>query len=133
MPDRKKTWLGSFMASLLSLCGCGQPAAPTNDGTKAPTLVEEIAVDGFDPDGEPVIRKWSDGSLSIHFEAMPPFFAEDDGTEGDFEDFDRTMEDALGVSVDRDDREVFMIRSPAPDTIERAKAWLEGYRDKGAK
>ena len=132
MPDPKRTIFGSLMASLLSICGCGQPAAPTNDNPGEPTLIEEIAVNGFDPDGEPAIKKWSDGTLWIHFEAMPPFFAEDAGTEQDFESFESKIEDALGVAVRRDDRELFVIDKPNPDTAEKAKAWLEAYRENGA-
>jgi hypothetical protein len=97
-----------------------------------PTLVEEIAVSGFDPDGEPVIKKWSDGSMWIHFEAMPPFFAEEDGTEAAFETFETQIQDAIGVPVIREDREVFVIPNPQPDTAAKAKAWLESYRGAGS-
>jgi len=130
MNTRKKTLIGSVIASILSLCGCGQSTPPPQDGHNEPTLVEEISVTGFDPDGEPVIKKWSDGSLWIHFEAMPPFFAEDDGTESEFETFEKKIQDALGVSVSREDREVFVIQNPAPDTGNKAKAWLERFHDR---
>jgi hypothetical protein len=129
---RKKTLIGSLIASILSLCGCGQSAAPPRQGSPEPTLIEEISVSGFDSDGEPVIKKWSDGSIWIHFEAMPPFFAEDNGTEAEFENFETKIQEALGVPVRRDDREVFVIADPKPDTGAKAKAWLEAYRDKGA-
>lgn len=128
MPDRNKTIFGTLLASLLSICGCGQPAAPPNQRADEPKLIEEIAINGFDPDGEPVIKKWSDGSLWIHFEAMPPFFAEDDNTDTEFETFELIIQDALGVPVRRDVREVFIIEQPKPDTAEEAKAWLESYR-----
>ena len=128
MTGRTKTLLTSLVASMLSVCGCGQPAAPPDRNVVEPTVVEEVSVSGFDPDGEPVIKKWSDGSLWIHFEAMPPFFAEDEGTEAEFENFETTIQEALGVPVHRDDREVFIIKNPKPDTAEKAKAWLEGYR-----
>lgn len=118
-----------ILASLLIACGCGQPDVPMNEN---PTLIDEIAVHGFDHDGEPVIKRWSDGTLWIHFEAMPPFFAEDDGTEQDFEHFETKLQDALRVTVRRDDREVFVIDRPNPDTAEKAKAWLEAYRNNGA-
>ncbi len=126
--SRKQSWLGSLLASVLSLCGCGQPANPPAQGRPEATVTEEIPVSGFDADGEPVIRKRSDGSLWIHFEAMPPFFAEEDGTEAEFEDFESKLQDALGVPVRREDREVFVIANPGPDTAARAKAWLQGYR-----
>lgn len=129
---RKKTLIGSFVASILSLSGCGQPGAPPKQAVPEPMVVEEVPVNGFDPDGEPVIKKWSDGSIWIHFEAMPPFFAEDAGTEADFEDFEKKVQDALGVPVRREDREAFIITDPEPDTAQKAKAWLEAYRTEGA-
>jgi hypothetical protein len=91
------------------------------------TLIEEIEVTGFDPDGEPVIQRWADGSIVILFNAMPPFFAEDGGTEDEFENFETTIGFVLGVEVLRDDREVFVIQMPREDTIVKAKAWLENY------
>jgi hypothetical protein len=113
----KKTLIGLMMAF------------PEQNASK-PAVIETISVSGFDRDGEPVIKKWSDGTISIHFEAMPPFFAEDEGTESDFKTFEATIEDALGVPVRRDDRELFTITNPKPDTAEKAKAWLEAYRKK---
>ncbi len=130
MIAHKKTLIGSIIASMLSLCGCGQntppPSPPAHD---EPTLIEQIKVTGFDADGEPIINKWSDGSLWIHFQAMPPFFAEDNGTESEFETFELKVQDALGVPVVREDREVFVIRNPAPDTAEKAKSWLENFHN----
>lgn len=126
----KRALLGVMIAWASSLFGCGKPGAVPPQGASKPTVVEEVAVSGFDREGEPVIRKMSDGTISIHFEAMPPFFAEDDGTESEFENFETTIQKALGVPVRRDDREVFTITNPKPDTAERAKAWLEGYRKK---
>lgn len=62
---------------------------------------------------------------------MPPFFAEDEGTEADYEAFEKTIQDSLGVTVIREDREVFVIKDPKPDTAEQAKAWLETFRTNG--
>ena len=103
-----------------------------NENKGDPTILREITVNGFDPDGEPVIELWSDGKLIVHFEAMPPFFAEDNGSESDFEDFDVQMRVALGVDVRQEDREVFVIETPFDDTLEKAKTWLETYRTAGA-
>ncbi len=127
MNTRKKTLIGSLFASMLSLCGCGQTPSPPQAAPDEPTLVEEITVTGFDADGEPIIKKWSDGSLWIHFEAMPPFFAEDNGTESEFQTFELKIQEALSVPVVREDREVFVIQNPAADTAEKAKSWLEGF------
>ena len=131
MNNRTKTLVGSFIASVLSLCGCAPNALTANGTAQANlTIIEEVKVTGFDSEGEPCIRKLSDGSLWIHFEAMPPFFAEDAGIESSFDAFELKIQEALGVPVSREDRELFVIRSPAVDTAEKAKAWLEGFRTK---
>ena len=127
---RTNSLIGGLLASILALLGCGQSASSPSHDPSEPTLIEEVSVSGFDPDGEPVIKKWSDGSMWIHFAAMPPFFAEDYGTEADFENFDTEIQEAIGVPVRRDDREVFVIMNPKQDTAGVAKAWLESYRDK---
>lgn len=126
----KKTLVGLMVAWAGSLFGCGKPAAVPGQSASPPTVTERIAVSGFDREGEPVIKKQSDGSILVHFEAMPPFFAEDEGTESDFENFEATLQEALGVPVRRDDREVFVIAKPNPDTAEKLKVWLEAYRKK---
>ena len=98
-------------------------------------VVAESAISGFDPDGEPVIRLMSDGSLQIQFEAMPPFFAEDAGTEAEFDDFRAKMEAAIGCPVVQDDRELFIINStdgdavkrPDGDAVKRIERWLQTY------
>jgi hypothetical protein len=56
MSDRERSCVGAVIASLLSLCGCGQPAAPLNVKGDEPSVIEEITVQGFDPEGEPVSR-----------------------------------------------------------------------------
>lgn len=90
-------------------------------------IVSEKEINGFDPDGEPVIQTLADGSLQIVFEAMPPFFSEDAGTEHEFEKFENQMAQSLGVEVTREDRELFVISSPASDTLEKAIRWLENF------
>lgn len=126
MNATQKSLVSAVIGSLLSLIGCGQ-AQPVSVDAGERSIVEEIPVVGFDKEGEPVIKRWSDGSLSIHFEAMPPFFAEDNGTQKQFEQFETKLEAALGVAVTQDDREVFMIKNPKPDTAANAKKWLEAY------
>ncbi len=93
-----------------------------------PTIVKKTTVVGFDPAGEPEIREMSDGSLSIVFNFMPPSYAEDD--EKSFADFEKQIEKAVKVPVVREDREVFLIRKPANDTVEKARKFLEGFRKK---
>jgi hypothetical protein len=90
-------------------------------------IVNEVLVSGFDPDGEPVVRTMADGSLQIHFEAMPPFFAEDAGIEAEFDDFRAKIESATGCKVLQDDRELFIIQAPREDTALTLQKWLESY------
>lgn len=88
-------------------------------------VIKTIPVSGFDPEGEPEIRQMSDGSLHVVFNFMPPSFAEDD--ESKFVDFDKQLEKAIGVPVLWDDREVFVIRKPARDTVGKIVRFLDGY------
>jgi hypothetical protein len=89
-------------------------------------IVKTIPITGFDPEGEPEIRQMSDGSLHVVFNFMPPSFAEDD--ESKFADFDKQLEKAIGVPVLWDDREVFLIRKPAQDTVGKITRFLEAYQ-----
>jgi hypothetical protein len=92
--------------------------------------VRTIKLTGFDPKGEPIIRVMRDGSLLIVFNFMPPSFVPEDQDLGPFADFDKQLERAAGVPVVWDDREVFVIQQPRPDTIERVRKFIEGYRSK---
>ena len=89
----------------------------------------EIDIKGFDPEGEPVIQKISDGSLQIVFNFMPPSYVDDDEAMGDFDDFDKQIQAAIGVPVMWEDREIFVVETPENDTIDRLKSFLENYRD----
>ena len=92
--------------------------------------VKTIPLQGFDPGGEPSIRVMSDGSLEVCFEFMPPSDSPREGKAGlgRFAFFDQEMEQAIGVAVAWEDREFFRIEQPAPDTVERIRAFVEGYR-----
>ena len=89
--------------------------------------VRTVPVSGFDPEGEPVIEELSDGSLRVMFEFMPPSYAEDETELGPFETFDEQMQQAIGVPVQWEDRELFLIRNPKPDTLERLQKFLQNY------
>lgn len=88
--------------------------------------VEVIRLAGFDPAGEPEVRVMGDGSLSVVFNFMPPAWAEDSPER--FADFDRQLAAAVGVPVEREDREYFRVAHPAPDTVERVRAFLASYQ-----
>ena len=87
--------------------------------------VEVIPLAGFDPDGEPEVRVMADGSLCVVFNFMPPSWAEDAPER--FDDFDRQLAAAAGVPVEWEDREFFPVPRPAPDTVERVRAFLGSY------
>jgi hypothetical protein len=87
--------------------------------------VEVIPLTGFDPEGEPEIRVMPDGSLYVVFNFVPPSWAEDSPER--FDDFDRQLARGAGVSVEWEDRESFRIARPAPDTVERVRAFIGSY------
>ena len=93
-----------------------------------PTMSEPITVTGFDSAGEPEIRDGGDGALHIMFNFMPPLNGSDDyNPHPVFETFEKVLQGELGVEVIRDDRELFVIPKPKPDTAARAKAFLETF------
>lgn len=89
-----------------------------------------IPLSGFDPKGEPAIRVMADGRLYVVFNFMPPSYVPDQDGLGPFEDFDKQLERAAGVPVEWEDRESFLIRRPTPDTVERVRQFVEGFRRK---
>jgi hypothetical protein len=88
--------------------------------------VRTVPLSGFDPDGEPEIRVMRDGSLHVVFGAMPPLDLEHQ-EKYFLNHFSRQMEAEIGVPVVWEDREVFLIRSPQDDTIERIRLFVSGY------
>jgi hypothetical protein len=84
-----------------------------------------IPLRGFDPDGDPEVRRMADGSMRLMFNFMPPSWAEDNPKR--FDDFDRQLAAVTGVPVEWEDREVFRINRPAADTIERIRQFLRSY------
>lgn len=92
-------------------------------------IESEIALSGFDTEGEPTIRVMSDGSLQLLFEFMPPSYAEDENESAKFEDFDVQLERSIGLPVLWEDREFFRIESPGADTVEKIREFVERYRE----
>ena len=91
------------------------------------TPIDVILLPGFDPDGDPEIRRTATGRLWLVFNFMPPsWVAESDMDPCD--DFDRQLEAAIGVPVVWEDREFFRIDTPQPDTIDRIKQFLADFR-----
>lgn len=90
--------------------------------------MEPVTVSGFDSEGEPEIRAGDNGAIEIMFNFMPPLNgAAEPYDEAVFDRFETVLSQALGVDVVRDDRELFIIPSPKPDTAQRLKAYLESF------
>jgi hypothetical protein len=84
-----------------------------------------IPLIGFDSDGEPELRVMPDGSLYLAFNFMPPSWAGDEPEP--FDNFDQRLQQAIGVPVIWEDRELFLIQNPTPDTVERITTFLQMF------
>jgi len=95
-------------------------------------ITREIHLSGFDPEGEPVIRTMTDGTLYVVFNFMPPSWVDESeyADLGPFAEFDKEMERAIGVPVFWEDREFFLVRNPKSDTVDQITRFVEGYRKK---
>ena len=56
---------------------------------------------------------------------MPPTWAE--AQPEAFDTFDQQLQEAIGVPVVWEDRELFLIEEPAHDTVERIKTFLQTF------
>jgi hypothetical protein len=109
-----------FLEQCRKLRNCGQ----------AGDVRSTISLFGFEPRAEPVLREMHDGSLLLVFASIPPI-----GIQGGtaklrrfhMNTFGTEIERAVGVPVVWDDRDVFVIRIPEADTIERVRGFLQGY------
>lgn len=90
---------------------------------------EVIEIQGFDTDGEPEIRVFEDGHLELVFNFMPPLNGSDEPREDDdfWDNFETALQTHLGVEVQRDDREWFLIPQPKKSTIAKLKLYLESF------
>jgi hypothetical protein len=82
--------------------------------------VEEYPLTGFDPEGEPYVRRTAEGRLWLGFYFMPPSWADEadcQGPGGPWTDFDEQLSRYLGVPVVWEDREWFRIDHPKADTV----------------
>ena len=115
-----------FMFALFA-AGCRDNPPKKNEGKAMaqPAIVKAIPVKGFDPDGEPEIRVMSDGTMFVVFNFIPPSWDEDEAM---CADFDKQLAKAIGLPVQWEDRELFLIQKPVNDTAERVRAFLEAYR-----
>jgi len=90
--------------------------------------MKRIAIRGFDPAKEPFIEELDDGSLRIVFEAMPPSNCKNPNELLRFRHFRLELEYEAGTPVIHDDREIFIVPSPRPDSAERLERFLSTVR-----
>lgn len=89
-----------------------------------------IEVTGFDSHGEPEIKVFDDGHIEIMFNFMPPHHGADEGRKDPvFDIFDKWLEYKLGVPVQWEDRELFIIQKPLADTAAKLQEALEHFWD----
>ena len=83
---------------------------------------------GFDRQGEPELRHGENGGLELIFNFMPPRTATGVERMPDlFEHFESVLTDVLSVKVTRDDRELFLIAEPKPETAGRLANYLDTF------
>jgi hypothetical protein len=91
-----------------------------------------VALAGFEPGAEPVLREMRDGSLLLIFAFIPPRVTEGQPAKArrfDLNTFGAEVERAAGVPVAWDDKEVFVVQRPQGDTVERIRRFLQSFWD----
>jgi hypothetical protein len=95
--------------------------------------VEVIRLAGFDPPGEPELRRMGTGSYWLVFKQMPPTWVRT-GFDAALERlelkmaFKRQLEEAIAVPVVSVDEESFSIESPPQNCVEKVKRFLSEFR-----
>lgn len=90
--------------------------------------IEDQCVDEFDPGTR--ISRMNDGSVQLRVPLMPPSWPHDGGP---FDCFVDHLTNALGVTVEGWDKELFSIPEPAADTVARLKEHLLALRQRHEK
>jgi hypothetical protein len=95
--------------------------------------VEEYPLIGFDPSGEPMVRRTATGRLWLCVQFVPPLWVPEQERTGQvglgaWADFDKRLADAIGVPVVWEDREWFRIDHPREDTVQAIHRFLLAER-----
>ncbi|MFO0823699.1 MAG: hypothetical protein U0792_11380 [Gemmataceae bacterium] len=95
--------------------------------------IEEYPLTGFDPSGEPMVRRTASGRLWLCVQFIPPTWVPDEEQTGRYglgvwDDFDKRLASALGVAVVWEDREWFRIDQPREDTVQAIHRFLLAER-----
>lgn len=89
--------------------------------------IEKIPMHGFDPAGEPVLKFGNDAKCRLVFEYMPPSYVADRSDLGSFSDFDEQLAAAIGVDVDWEDRNTFVLNTVEAETMLKLMDFLKNY------
>ena len=87
---------------------------------------DNIPLSGFDAKGEPEIRVIEEGQLHIFFNFMPHSHVTDPN-DAEYDDFAEQMAAAIGVEVEQEDREVFVVYDASRATIDKISAFISNY------
>jgi hypothetical protein len=88
----------------------------------------KIEIIGFEESSEPEIRIYKDGHIKLIFSYMPPLNSEIGVDNFEYwESFENVLSEHLDVLITRDDDEIFIIKYPEEDTVEKLKIFLENY------
>lgn len=103
---------------------------PAGQGERPDDIVEEIRVEGFDAEGEPVFCVERGGNVNLMFEWMPPSWMKEERAEElrCLRALDRGITAAARCETTWDNAETLIIESPAPGALERIGAFLRQFR-----
>jgi hypothetical protein len=90
--------------------------------------IREIELTNFEPDNEPTLRFFTDGSMCLVMNLFPPYAWL--MSERDESKFDDDLSEWIGTGVDNFDRGFFQIQMPKADTEEKVKEFICTYRER---
>lgn len=89
-------------------------------------VVREVEIEGFDNNANPVIRELDNGSLRIVFCNLPPISYSGD-TNFDMDDFGSKLLKSAKARIIWEDRDVFYVSHPFPETIDNIQQFIQNY------
>lgn len=110
----------------------GVPPPRPLRGERPDDIIETISLPGFDPLGDPELRRERSGNFWLVFNFMPPSWV----PRAEYSDFgrcarfDEELQAAIGSPVLWDDREFFLIEQPTADCVDRIRRFLSEFRSR---
>lgn len=88
------------------------------------TIIKEIEIKNYPDDNTPVIRVFNDGTSYLLIDEWP---LEDDDrfTESEVNNFEKILSDLLGVLVEQEDRDRFLISTNDLEVLEKLEYYLK--------